>query len=154
MLLAKLVAVDNLEEAFKWKVLSQLRMKIDALKCKDQSVTEGINIIEHYFLDTLFDLMVNYYEKNTQPDNLTNKYINQEFNRRNRNAIIPALKYHSEHEYQVDYPYWLANHGMNHITALMKNNNLSKKELFVLSSDWKKEEEQLIQAFQKAAEKS
>ena len=92
MLLAKLVAVDNLEEAFKWKVLSQLRMKIDALKCKDQSVTEGINIIEHYFLDTLFDLMVNYYEKNTQPDNLTNKYINQEFNRRNLNAIIPALK--------------------------------------------------------------
>ena len=152
MLLAKFVSLTDLDEAFKWKVLSQLRMKIDAIKCKDQSAYEGINIIELYYLDSFFDTMVAYYEKQGDRSKLTNQYLNQEFNKRSLQAINSALQYHRTHAYQLDYPYWLNNHGMSHIKMLMNNrHHASKSELFITGLDSKRKEAQLIASFQQAA---
>ena len=152
MLLAKFVAPTNLDEAFKWKVLSQLRMKIDATKCKDQSVYEGINLIELYYLDSFFDIMVAYYGKHGDVSKLTNEYINDEFNRRNLQAIKAALQYHSAHAYQLQYPYWLNNHGMNHLKMVMKNHqNPAKKDVFITALDSRNKEKQLIAMFQQVA---
>jgi hypothetical protein len=132
--------------------LSQLRMKIDAIKCKDQSVYNGIGLIESYFLDGFFEIMVNYYQKHGSASKLTNQYLNDEFNQRNLKAIKSALEYHSTHAYQLEYPYWLSNHGMNHFNMVMNNRqNSSKKDIFISALDSRKKEAQLITIFKKAA---
>jgi hypothetical protein len=150
MLLATLVAPDNLDEAFQWKVLSQLRMKIDVRKCQDKSVEQGVQLIEYYYLDNFFELMTKHYSKKEHASKLSNTYLNQEFNRRNLAAISAALQYHKTHTYQIEYPYWLANHHMKHILAIMKG-DFSHGGQFVSKKQAKKGEAELLKLFSAAA---
>ncbi|HSW71654.1 MAG TPA: hypothetical protein VLH77_06755 [Gammaproteobacteria bacterium] len=150
MLLATLVAPDNLDEAFQWKVLSQLRMKIDARKCQDNSVAQGIKLIEYYYLDNLFELMTKHYVKKQPASKLNNTYLNAEFNRRNFSAIPAVLQYHKTHPYKIEQPYWLANHGMNHILALMQG-NINHKGQLVSKKRAKEGEAELLKIFSASA---
>ena len=102
--------------------------------------------------DGFFEIMVNYYQKHGSASKLTNQYLNDEFNQRNLKAIKSALEYHSTHAYQLEYPYWLSNHGMNHFNMVMNNRqNSSKKDIFISALDSRKKEAQLITIFKKAA---
>ncbi|MBS0290709.1 MAG: hypothetical protein JSS07_11825 [Proteobacteria bacterium] len=110
-----------------WYVFGSLRLDFDVLKCKDRTVIGSANTLKQVLLQ---DMDIGASNKN--PETFAKHYLVW-INR----AWDQGLKLHYETPNSQKYPYYLANMGMQAISANLKQNKISKADLFVPEIKWK-----------------
>lgn len=147
-LLAKFTAYTDLDEAFKWRILSSIRMKIDAGICQDySSAFNGTLLIDAAFRDGLVNQMA---KRIKDPKRVSNDEFNRLYQEKQLKAIPKAIDFHKRHPYPFHPPYWLAHHAPGHITKCLQGKLQSYDEKFIPKGQYGDLEEKVLESFQHA----
>ncbi len=147
LLLASLVAEDDIQQALFWRILASMRMGIDVTKCKDGSATQARLLVEAYYMDDIFDTMVSQIDKKSK-NRLNGEQLMEMWNKLQQSVIPVAIAYHQKNPYTVEYPYWAAHHGLAYLTALkVDGKEMDDTKMFHPKKDHAFIEKQVVSSF-------